>query len=278
MKADLFHCFANGSLAASGNQWALADAPWTEHKDFPGVFLKNLAGPELTQGLLTCHLVRIEALKRSAGMRTVNVWNCMRLWRAAASAGRRKERSLTRRALWRFCPPMSRTKCAPGNRACACSRNSSRFQPEARQPELFRRQVVLPPEGFVHMALIRKTGGSGGFGQGRIRPQQGARQTQTAQHLEGVGRQAGFTAEAAEEMPGAVAGQGGQPCKRPGRRGVGEQQAAYALDGRCRRKIFRQRSRIQKTRAKGLLPAIRAESGADGASRAQPPNRCRGGS
>ena len=50
------------------------------------------------------------------------------------------------------------------------------------------------------MALIRKTGGSGGFGQGRIRPQQGARQTQTAQHLEGVGRQAGFTAEAAEEM------------------------------------------------------------------------------
>ena len=64
MKADLFHCFANGSLAASGNQWALADAPWTEHKDFPGVFLKNLAGPELTQGLLTCHLVRIEALQK----------------------------------------------------------------------------------------------------------------------------------------------------------------------------------------------------------------------
>ena len=64
MKADLFHCFANGSLAASGNHWALADAPWTEHKDFPGVFLKNLAGPELTQGLLTCHLVRIEALQK----------------------------------------------------------------------------------------------------------------------------------------------------------------------------------------------------------------------
>ena len=52
-----FAQFANGTLATADA--TLADFPWIPHKDFAGVFLKNIIAKEETGGLLTCHLVRI---------------------------------------------------------------------------------------------------------------------------------------------------------------------------------------------------------------------------
>ena len=49
MQKELFDCFAKGRLTVAGRLPALAVEPWKEHKDFPGVFLKNLVMPELTE-------------------------------------------------------------------------------------------------------------------------------------------------------------------------------------------------------------------------------------
>lgn len=60
MENSMFINFANGRLTAEGNSVAFQDLPWNEHKNFKGVFLKNIVTPEHTKGLFTCHLVRIE--------------------------------------------------------------------------------------------------------------------------------------------------------------------------------------------------------------------------
>lgn len=60
MQKELFDCFAKGRLTVAGRLSALAVGPWKEHKDFPGVFLKSLV-QRADGGLLSCHLVRIEA-------------------------------------------------------------------------------------------------------------------------------------------------------------------------------------------------------------------------
>ena len=85
MQKELFDCFAKGRLTVAGRLSALAVGPWKEHKDFPGVFLKSLVMPELTEGLLSCHLVRIEA-RRGIGRPTARAWNCMKLSGEAACA------------------------------------------------------------------------------------------------------------------------------------------------------------------------------------------------
>jgi len=59
----IFEQFEKGRLACSGKAGAPLDVgalPWNRHKDFPGVFLKNIVAADMTGGLLTCHLVRIE--------------------------------------------------------------------------------------------------------------------------------------------------------------------------------------------------------------------------
>ncbi|MDL2266631.1 cupin domain-containing protein [Desulfovibrio sp. OttesenSCG-928-G15] len=60
MGDSLFQCFAKGMLAVQGKDRDLATVPWNEHRDFKGVFLKNIVLAEHTKNLLTCHLVRIE--------------------------------------------------------------------------------------------------------------------------------------------------------------------------------------------------------------------------
>ena len=60
---SLFEQFEKGRLASSEMSGAPLDAgtlPWNMHKDFPGVFLKNIVTAGMTGGALTCHLVRIE--------------------------------------------------------------------------------------------------------------------------------------------------------------------------------------------------------------------------
>jgi len=60
MEKRMFTNFVNGRLAEGGNAVAIQEIPWNEHKDFKGVFLKNVVTPEHTNALFTCHLVRIE--------------------------------------------------------------------------------------------------------------------------------------------------------------------------------------------------------------------------
>ena len=60
MEKDLFQQFDNGALAHAGQVLDLGSCAWNAHKEFAGVFLKNLVTTEQTAGLFTCHLVRIE--------------------------------------------------------------------------------------------------------------------------------------------------------------------------------------------------------------------------
>lgn len=59
MKNDTFVHFENGNLSTGVETKNFADLPWNEHKNFSGVFLKNLVTEEQTDGRFTCHLVRI---------------------------------------------------------------------------------------------------------------------------------------------------------------------------------------------------------------------------
>lgn len=61
MKQNIFARFENGTLAVGGATTDLVSLPWKEHKDFKGVFLKNIVTGELTDGLFTCFMVQIEA-------------------------------------------------------------------------------------------------------------------------------------------------------------------------------------------------------------------------
>ena len=69
MENDLFQQFENGALAGAGGQTDLGRLAWNEHKDFAGVFLKNVITAEQSGGLFTCHLVRIEP-NRAIGLHT----------------------------------------------------------------------------------------------------------------------------------------------------------------------------------------------------------------
>ena len=60
MDKQTFDHFENGKLAVGEKLIEISSVPWNEHKDFKGVFLKNLVLSEHTRGLMTCHLVRIE--------------------------------------------------------------------------------------------------------------------------------------------------------------------------------------------------------------------------
>jgi len=69
MVQDLFQKFETGTLTQGGQHTDLASRSWNKHKDFDGVFLKNVVTAEQTGGLLTCNLVRIEP-NHKIGMHT----------------------------------------------------------------------------------------------------------------------------------------------------------------------------------------------------------------
>lgn len=60
MGMSTFGEFENGNLVSSESAKNIASIPWVEHKDFPGVFLKNVVTGSETGELYSCHLVRIE--------------------------------------------------------------------------------------------------------------------------------------------------------------------------------------------------------------------------
>jgi len=65
MDTRIFALFEHGTLAAEGGNTDIDTLPWNRHKDFEGVYLKNIVTPEKTGGRFTCHLVRIEPGKKS---------------------------------------------------------------------------------------------------------------------------------------------------------------------------------------------------------------------
>lgn len=60
MNRNTFARFEKGSVSTCKGAKDTGQIPWNEHKDFPGVFLKNIVTGDETGGLFTCHLVRIE--------------------------------------------------------------------------------------------------------------------------------------------------------------------------------------------------------------------------
>jgi len=57
---DLFETFDTGSVTIAGKRTDIGRLAWNPHKEFPGVFLKNLVTADQTDRRFTCHLVRIE--------------------------------------------------------------------------------------------------------------------------------------------------------------------------------------------------------------------------
>jgi quercetin dioxygenase-like cupin family protein len=64
MGKSIFHTFENGQVTANGETEDLSPQPWNPHKDFEGVYLKNVVTGDKTGGAFTCHLVRIAPDKK----------------------------------------------------------------------------------------------------------------------------------------------------------------------------------------------------------------------
>lgn len=64
MEKTVFEHFEKGRLTVNAQTQDCSSIPWTEHGEFQGVFLKTLLSGDHTNGLLTCHLVRIDPGKR----------------------------------------------------------------------------------------------------------------------------------------------------------------------------------------------------------------------
>ena len=66
---DIFDAFDAGVVVIAGKRTDISRLPWNPHKDFAGVFLKNIVAADQTNGRFTCHLVRIEP-NHAIGMHT----------------------------------------------------------------------------------------------------------------------------------------------------------------------------------------------------------------
>lgn len=64
MGKNTFHAFDDGRVTANGKTVGLGEIPWNPHKDFEGVYLKNVVTGDKTDGAFTCHLVRIDPEKK----------------------------------------------------------------------------------------------------------------------------------------------------------------------------------------------------------------------
>lgn len=57
---NAFKQFDNGKLVIGRQAHDLAAIPWTQHKDFPGVYLKSVVPADKTGGRFSCHMVKID--------------------------------------------------------------------------------------------------------------------------------------------------------------------------------------------------------------------------
>lgn len=85
MRKQLFKDFENGVFTVSEQTIHVSVLPWNAHKEFEGVYLKNIVTYEQTMGLFTCHLVRIEPGQK-IGLHTHPT--CMELHEVIAGGGK----------------------------------------------------------------------------------------------------------------------------------------------------------------------------------------------
>lgn len=69
MDKSIFDAFDNGRATAGGETTDIGRLPWNPHKNFEGVYLKNVIPGETTGGVFACCLVRIDPGKK-IGMHT----------------------------------------------------------------------------------------------------------------------------------------------------------------------------------------------------------------
>ncbi|MCX5811811.1 MAG: cupin domain-containing protein [Proteobacteria bacterium] len=57
---EIVACMANGSATYMDREEMMGEIPWNQHPVFKGVFLKHIVKGTDTEGMLSCHMVRID--------------------------------------------------------------------------------------------------------------------------------------------------------------------------------------------------------------------------
>jgi mannose-6-phosphate isomerase-like protein (cupin superfamily) len=57
---EITGCMANGSITYKDREDATESIPWNQHPKFKGVYLKHIIKGTDTEGMLSCHMVKIE--------------------------------------------------------------------------------------------------------------------------------------------------------------------------------------------------------------------------
>ncbi len=57
---EITACMTNGSITFTDREDATEDIPWDQHPKFKGVFLKHIIKGADTDGMLSCHIVKID--------------------------------------------------------------------------------------------------------------------------------------------------------------------------------------------------------------------------
>lgn len=58
---EITACLANGSTTYMDREESTGEIPWNRHPKFKGVYLKHIIKGTDTDGMLSCHMVRIDA-------------------------------------------------------------------------------------------------------------------------------------------------------------------------------------------------------------------------
>ena len=58
---EITACIANGSTTYMDREESTGEIPWNQHPKFKGVYLKHIIKGTDTDGMLSCHMVRIDA-------------------------------------------------------------------------------------------------------------------------------------------------------------------------------------------------------------------------
>ena len=59
-RREIAACMANGSTTYMDRDEATGEIPWNEHPKFKGIFIKHIIKGIDTDGMLSCHMVRID--------------------------------------------------------------------------------------------------------------------------------------------------------------------------------------------------------------------------
>jgi mannose-6-phosphate isomerase-like protein (cupin superfamily) len=58
--SEIAACMTNGSVTYMDRDDAIGEIPWNQHPKFKGVYLKHIIKGTDTEGLLSCHIVKID--------------------------------------------------------------------------------------------------------------------------------------------------------------------------------------------------------------------------